>query len=181
MYHAWRTSDLWVTMGQHWRIPCMSPLYITIVLILQNVSSNIFIQPRSQFQVLESVPNVIWQVGSSANQHDTSRIADGCCIEDTHDATDAPNMDLTAQVVEIDNLHLTTSGMASTSTSTLAEVSQTSDPIPTPQHATISTGPSPSGPTASGFMPTTPNINAIFNKRYQHKARMEPRVAIMTR
>ena len=65
-------------------------------------------------------------------------------------------------------------------TSTLAKVLQTGDPIPTPQHATTSTEPNPSGPTVSGSTPT-PDVNAIFNKRYQHKAKMEPRVAITVR
>src|ERR1700761_1381632 len=61
VYSAWRTIDLRVAMGQHCKTPCMSLLNITILLTPENVSSNIFTQPASQFRVLDSVPDAIQQ------------------------------------------------------------------------------------------------------------------------
>ncbi len=54
-------------------------------------SSNIFIQPTLQFQVHESVPNVIQQVGASADQRDPSHIASVVAVENTGQATDTAN------------------------------------------------------------------------------------------
>jgi hypothetical protein len=84
----------------------------------ENPSSNIFVQPTSQFRVLESVLDVIQQIGSSTEQHDTSHTANAAAIKNTNQATDTSNMDLIAQareVVDVNSLHPSPSELASTS------------------------------------------------------------------
>ncbi|KAN0113494.1 hypothetical protein V8E52_007652 [Russula decolorans] len=79
---------------------------------LKDPLSNIFVQPTSQFQILKSVPNIIQQVGSSTEEHDTIHTASVVAIENADQAMDAPNVDLIAQapeVLNINSLHLSTS------------------------------------------------------------------------
>ena len=158
----------------------------------ENPSSNIFVQHMSQFRVLESVPDVIQQIGSSTEQHDTSHTANAVAIENTNQATDASNMDLIAQareVVDVNSLHPTPSELASTSASTSNEVPQAGNPIPNPSHTSVCTSPDPTtSPTMSASTSTLNILNdnpafrkVMHQKRYLHKAKMEPGVAVTVR
>jgi hypothetical protein len=196
------------------RDPLYISANITILLIPGNASSNIFTQPTSQFRVLASVPDVIQRVGPNADQHDTSHISGAAAIENmvqtmdaanteqhnTNDvtgaavvenadqATDTTNTNIIAQapnVVDIDNLHPTTSGLASTSTSMPAELPQTGDPVPIPSHTSTCTSPSPTDPTMSATT-STPLVDpaivkVLFQKRYQHKTKMVPGISVTAR
>jgi hypothetical protein len=151
---------------------------------------NIFTQPTSQFRVLDSVPDVIQQVGANTDQHPPNHVADAAAVENTDQAMDAPNADPTAATAlapEGSNINKepTITGMALTSSSTLAEVPHPGDPIPTPPHASASTGPDLAGPSMLATTSTShvePAVMKVFyQKRYQHKAKMEPGVAITAR
>jgi hypothetical protein len=87
----------------------------------ENPSSNVFTQPMSQFQVLETVPNIIQQVGVDVDQ-----------------ATDVDLIPPTPDVLSVNDVHPATSGLASSSTITPVEA------IPTGTSQTgTSTGPDP--------------------------------------
>jgi hypothetical protein len=154
-------------------------------------SSNIFIQPTSQFRVLETVPDVLQPLSpANTNQHSSSHIAGAAAIENTDQATSglASTSTYTSAEVPQTGDPIPTPGLASTSTSTSAEVPQTGDPIPTPgtpPHASTSIGPDPIGPAMSATT-TTPCVEpavmkALYLKRYQHKSKMEPGVAVTAR
>jgi hypothetical protein len=140
----------------------------------------------SQFRVLVPILNVIQQVGANTDQHDTSHVADSAAIENVDQATDTPNTDPTALAPEGSNINKepTITGMALTSTSTSAEVPHPG-PVPTPSHTSMSIGPDLAGPSTLAIMftlcvdPTVMKI--LYQKRYQHKAKMEPGVAITAR
>ena len=151
---------------------------------------NIFTQPTSQFQVLDSVPDVIQQVGANTDQHDTSNTADAAAVENADQATDAHSADPTALALKGLNINkeLTITGMALMSTSMLAEVPHPGDPVPTPPHASASTEPDDPDLAGPSMLATTSTphvdpvvIKTLYQKRYQHKAKMEPGVAITAR
>jgi hypothetical protein len=135
-------------------------------------SSNVFIQPAlraSQFRVLETVPDIIQQVGANANQHNASHIAGTAAIEieDAAQAADALNTELIAPAPEV----LNTSGLASTSISMLAEAPQAAEPTLTP----------PTGPTTSTPQRNPTSVKALLEKRYLRKSKMSPGVSITAR
>lgn len=161
------------------------------MLTLQNTSSNVFVQSASQFRVLDAVPNII-QPGANTNQHNTSHVAGAVAIENTDQATPdtANDADLipppTPDILSVDNVHLATSELASTSTTTPVEVPQTSNAIPTgTPHTNTGTDPNPTSPTVLATT-STPCVDPVamkvlFQKRYQHKAKMVPGVAATAR
>ena len=67
MYNTQKTTHLQATTGQHWWTYYMFLLDITMLLMPINHSSNIFNKPDSQFQILESISNVIQKVEPNAN------------------------------------------------------------------------------------------------------------------
>jgi hypothetical protein len=162
----------------------------------ENASSNLFIEPTSQFQVLESVPEVIQQPTDTPNTDIIAQSREVVDINNPHPTpsgnassnlfieptsqfqvlesvpeviqqpTDTPNTDIIAQsreVVDINNPHPTPSGLASTSASTSTEVPQAGNPSPNPLHVD------------PAFR------KAMYQKRYQHKAKMVPGISVTAR
>jgi hypothetical protein len=122
-----------------------------------------------QFQVLETVPDIIQQVGVAVNQ-----------------ATDVDPIPPTPDVLSVNDMVPATSGLASSSTITPIEVPQTSDAIPTGTSGTgTSTGPDPTDSAVSASTSTHHHdpaaTKALFQKRYQHKAKMVPGVGVTAR
>jgi hypothetical protein len=140
----------------------------------ENPSANLFIQPvlmASQFLVLESVPEIVQQVGADADQRDASHTAGAAAIEieDTVQATDASNTELIAPAP--DALNTSELPVALTSLSMLAEAPQAAEPTLTP----------PTGPTTSTPQHNPTSVKALLEKQYLRKLKMAPGVSITTR
>lgn len=163
------------------------------------VSLNVFLQPTSQFEVLETVPDVIQQVAININQRDTTRITSTVAVENTDQAKDTDLIPPTPDTLSVNNVHPATSGLASTSTTTPIEAPQTSDAfsnarsrqasIPAtdaiPTGTSQSTSPAPTDPTMSAST-SAPDYDcaafkALNTKRYLHKAKMVPGVSVTAR
>ena len=116
-----------------------------------------------------SISDLIQPVGPVADNHYTSHAVGTAATENTVHITDTPNIDTITLApntpnIDSDNVDLTTSGVASTSTPTQTEVLQTGDPIPTP------------------LCPINPAVmKALYKKRYQHTERMKPGISITAR
>jgi hypothetical protein len=157
---------------------CVMRYSITIPLMSEISSSNIFSQPASQFQVLESVPDVIQQSGSTFNQHNTSQITNTAAAENTDQTTDAHINALAPEVSNVNILPQTASGSHSTSTSTPADVSQTGNPTPTPPHTGT---PDPTDAATSAIHLDPARTKELYQKRYQHKTKMQPGISVTAR
>jgi hypothetical protein len=157
----------------------LDPLYvvcfcISVPLTAEISRSNVFNQPASQFQVLETVPDIIQQPRLTLDQDNANQITD----------TAAPVAQTNAPSSEVSNVNVplqTASGSATTSAPTPADVPLTGDPTPTPPHTTDASASDPNG-TA-----TEPNIHdpikkkSMYQKRYQYKTKMHVGIGISAR
>lgn len=138
---------------------------------------NVFTQPSaSNFRVLDSVPDIT-QPGANIDQYTTSHIVDAPTVENAGPAMDIPGTNITTQAPKVsivDNMHLTTSTVASTTTSIVAGDPQTSDPGPSHSGSTVPV-------TTSTPSVDSATIKALHQKRYQRMEKMKPGTSLTAR
>jgi hypothetical protein len=164
-----------------------------MLLMPENSSSNIFTQSASQFQVLESVPNLIQQLVPNADQPNTSPIASAAIVENADQIMDAPNADPVALAPEVSTVNDT-----HPATSLLPDLPQTADHIPILPHASTSTNTNTStstsasanananasastGPHPTSFPFDQATVKAMNEKKYHYKTKMRPGISITAR